>query len=81
MATLESGNPLKRASTYWHCYTERIQWKNLSKKILTLVFSLGFWEGRGGILTWIFSSVCMRPAEARKIFNKDRELNFTCSFG
>ena len=43
MATLESGNPLKRASTYWHCYTERIQWKNLSKKILTL----GFWEGRG----------------------------------
>ena len=47
MATLESGNPLKRASTYWHCYMERIQWKNLSKKILTLVFSLGFWEGRG----------------------------------
>lgn len=47
MATLESGNPLKRASTYWHCYTERIQRKNLSKKILTPMFSLGFWEGRG----------------------------------
>jgi len=59
--------PPKRASTYWHCHTERIQWKNLSEKTLTPVFSLGFWEGRG-ILTWIFSSVCTRPAEARKLF-------------
>lgn len=47
MATLESGNPPKRASTYRHCHIERIQWTNLSEKILTPMFSLRFWEGEG----------------------------------
>ena len=41
------------------------------------MFSLGLWEDQGDILTVIIvNSVCMKPAVAGKIINKDLGTNF-----